>query len=299
MGKESQAGFTAEEIAELEPGDDIVEETLEQPEPEIEEQEVPETQPAPAAKPAQAGGKPPQGHVPQQALHEAREQLKAERARADRLEQTFQRFIERQTPQPQPGTKEDPLPDFQTDPMGNLAARLERAERRNAEFEQRGQQQQQQEQQQGQTQELLNRYAASVRTFKREAQDYDTAYQFVADARDRELEMLGWDDPAERANRLQYEEGVIVGRALRTGKDPARVLYEYAKARGYKGPAPQQEDDKLARLQRGANAAKTLNGGKPPQSEEMTLERLAELQDSDPDAADKLWEKMRRAGKLG
>lgn len=304
MGKETATGFTSEEMAELEPGDDDLGETTET----IEEDDGGEdTQPSsgsappppPAAKSPQTSSKPPQGHVPQQALHEAREQLKAERARAERMEETFRRFVERQAPPQQPNQQTEQIPDFQTDPVGHLQAKQAILERDLADARRTQSERQQQEQQQTQTQGMLDRYAASVRTFKRDTQDYDAAYQFLADARDRELEMLGFDDPTDRANRMQYEEGVIAGRALHGGKNPAQIFYEAAKARGYKGPAAAQEEDKLARLQKGANGAKTLNGGKAPTSEEMSLQHLSDLQDSDPDAADKLWEKMRRSGRLG
>lgn len=302
MGKEPN-GFTADELAELNAGgDDDLGADTQEGDAEIDadlgeqgEVDIPAAQPQ---RQPQNDGKPPKGFVPHQALHEAREQAKAAAARADRMEQMFQRLMERQ-PQQQQGAKEDQLPDFNTDPVGHLAAKLERAERKLADFDQRGQQQQQMTEQQGRTQALMDKYAGSVRTFKRDAPDYDAAYQHLADVRDRELEALGFDDPTERANRLQYEEGLIVGNALRSGKDPARMLYEFAKSRGYKGAAAQQEEDKLARLQKGANAAKTLNGGKAPQNDEMTLERLADLQDSDPEAADRLWERMRKAGRLG
>jgi len=98
------------------------------------------------------------------------------------------------------------------------------------------------------------------------------------------------------------EEGQLVGRALRAGKNPAQVVYEFAQHRGYKpnGEAkPSEEGDKLERFKAGAEASKSLSGAGAKSEGTMTLERLAELADSDPAAFDREWDKAKQKGLLG
>lgn len=308
MGKEviGSSGFTAEEEAslEIEPGDDVIE-TPDAP-VEVEDEDDEPIAPAAGAKPN--GAKPPEGYAPVQALHEARAKAKeavaAEKARADKLEQTFQDFLKRSTLSPTQTAKQEPpkvtIPDFETDPVGHLKAAQAALDEKLAKYDSEQKERSQREEADARTQTNLQKYANAVSAFKKENADYDAAMQFLMDVRDKELEVAGYTDPTDRSNRLQYEEGLIAGKALNEGQSPASRFYELAKHRGFKGAGASAETSKLDNLVKGAKASKTLaTASAAPTGDEMSLERLAELMDSDPEAGDKLWAKMQRAGRLG
>ena len=153
-----------------------------------------------------------------------------------------------------------------------------------------------------QEQQFLGQYAASAREFSAGHADFDDAYAYLNKSVDDELKMRGFDDPAERANVLHYEEGQLAKRAFAAGKNPAEVIYDFAKHRGYTASGANEEDDeddKLARLKEGAEASKSLAGPGAKGEGAVTLERLSELADSDPAAFDREWEKAKRSGLLG
>ena len=287
------SGFTAEEEAELQAGDDIIDDVGQDGEG-GEESQPAAKEPEQKAE-AKPNGKAPDGYVPQAALHEARQRGKEDRERADRMEKMFQRLMEDRQ-QPKQGAKDAEIPAYDVDPLGHTKGLLDRAVRELQEIKGAHQERTKQEEQYAQTQQKLSQYANAVSTFKRQTPDYDEAFQFLNDVRDKELAVF-IEDPNERAERLQYEEGVIAGRAMAQGKSPAQIFYDLAKHRGF-GAKLAQEENKIERLQKGQQAAKSLGGGKAPEGE-MSLDRLTKLADEDPEEFDKQWRIMQRKGMLG
>jgi len=306
----TKSGFTPEEMKELsEPANDEAVEA----EPEVEETEedaAPEPQPAAKAQvePAQAqqkGAKPPPGFVPKEALDEVRVQAREARDKAARMEQTFQELQRRIAQQAQPQPKEPQFPDINTDPAGHILAKQQYLESELAKIRGQASEREQAAQQEARTNEMLQRYASHVSQYTKQAPDFNEAYAYLAQAREKELELAGYSDPVDRTNRLQYEEGLLVGRAMMTGQDPAHMLYELAKFRGYAKSAPEPKpaanDNKLATIAKGQKAAKSLGNGSGAANanEVMTLEALTALADEDPDEFDKQFERMKRKGLLG
>lgn len=301
--KTNNLGFTAEEQAELDSSDpdatldapaaeEEKPEPVAQPDPEPEPEAVTQ-EPEPVA-PKASGDKPPPGFVRQQALHEARLQIKEAKERADKYEAMFQKLIGGQADPAKPGQPEIQVPDYDQDPLGHTKAQLDIALRQIKELSGTQQQRSEQEQRQQKTQHVLSQYAESVRTFSKATPDFDKAYDFAVQSRDKELEALGVDDPAERNYRIQYEEGQAIAHAMSKGLDPAQAIYQYAKAKGWKNTPP-PEENKLAQLQRGQAHAKSLAPSKVA-GDELSLQSLADLDGDEFDAA---WEKLRKAGKLG
>jgi len=307
MAVAEKTGFTAEELRQLGEGPEgeieaEVEETA------AEETEVEETTEAAATEETTTTAKTDTSKAPQPkgdlsvALREEREKRQALAEKLSRMEGAFEHFVKQANAprqEQQQRKPEEAIPDYNTDPIGHLNAQLAATVRELNAI--KGQQQQfsQREVEQGRANEMMNRYASSVRDFAKETTDYDAAYQHLAKSRDEELKTLGFTDPAERTNRMQYEEGLIVGRALMSGQNPAQILYEAAKLRGYAKAQPKPAESKIVTLAKGQQAAKTLSTAKGGDSDAMTLERLSELMEEDPDAADKMWSKMARMGKLG
>jgi len=118
---------------------------------------------------------------------------------------------------------------------------------------------------------------------------------------------LGMNDQSKEAYFEQ--EALEFGRkALMSGQDPAELIYNIAKAKGFGGqpgvqapqqqipqaqapiqpapmrPAPQTAAAQVSRLQQGAAAAGTLNGGQAPS--ESLLSRVEEMNDEE---FDKFW----------
>ena len=236
--------------------------------------------------------------VPLAALHEARaraKELNAElqgtRERMARMEALFERFQQDSTRASAP--KET---TYEEDPAMYLRQNMATMQQRLDAVEADGKQQRGASQQAGQVQVVLDRYAAAVRSFSQTHEDFNDAYTFLGKAVDADLQARGYTDPVERAKVMQYEEGFMVGRAISGGADPAELLYNYAKSRGYKVGG---DENKIVRLQKGADAAKSLGGLKGGTAGEVTLQKLSELADGDPAEFDKEWAKAKRSGLLG
>src|SRR5688572_9788461 len=134
-------GFTDEEQAELDAAEQegAAIDPVESPEPEPEPAPAPQASKdePPAAQPDPKGAKPPPGFVPQAALHETREELRAHKAESAatkaRMEQMFQQLVQRvgQQQQAQPNGQAQPgqIPDINADPIGHMQAKAEQLER--------------------------------------------------------------------------------------------------------------------------------------------------------------------------
>jgi len=277
---------------------------------------APEPEPASDVKP-EAGAEPPEPEMPKSdtvpigTLTHERKRFQAEnqelRDKMTRMETLFGEYKKGQAPAPDAN-----IPAYEDDPEGHLRASIEQMQEKLVGFEQRDTDRQAQEATFSQEQQLMDQYANSVRTFSATHADFQDAYNHLAKEVDADLIARGIDDPVERANVIQYEEGMLVGRALKAGKDPAELIYSYAKSRGYAGngagsapaapggaPVQETEEDKLARLEKGAAAAKSLSGTPGTAQNDITLERLAELANEDGEAFDAEWEKAKRKGLLG
>lgn len=221
--------------------------------------------------------------VPLKALQEER---KANKALADRLAQ-IEQIMRQQKPQVEP-EQEDQGPDPETDPIGAL--KWER-QRRQA-FEQDMQARQGQER-------LTSVYQSSAREFASKTPDFSEAYNFAINSRAKQLSALGHDN-ASIAETIKAEEMHLAATALNNGRNPAEVIYEFAKSYGYTGKAPVAATPAVAApvvdpaaaatLQKAKAAAATsiTSGGKPPKSD-FDPASLADLKGAAFDAA---WEKM-------
>lgn len=320
--KVNAQGFTAEEAAELEQADKEIAELKEQSadeggeEQQVAEQEVQTQETEPKAKDGDKT-RPPHGYVPQQALHEIRKELQEEREKRARMEGAWQQIQQRlsgpqqQSQQPQHQAQGQPgqVPDYNVDPLGHLKSVNEQL--MSALMELRGQHQQhsQATQQQNQYMQVMNRYASDWSAFARTTPDAVEAYNWIKGDAEAEIEArFPGIDAQHKAQLLQAEEENIIANAYSRGKNPAQIIYDLAKRRGYKGRQPAQEENKLERLAKGQKASASLQstkgaagaGGSP---ETMSLATLSELMASSDPAdqakADEMWDTMARRGLLG
>lgn len=258
--------------------------------------------------PADDGGQPPaderQKYVPHAALHEERERRKAVEAQAaqerQRFEERFNMLLQRVAP-PQPAAPQqqqqapEPIPDIATDPVGHIVGTISQQNRMIAQQEQvlrdvvqvlsiAGQQNQQ-----SQVVNQVRQHAMALeREFSAQTPDYAQAVAFLGEHRHKELESLGWTDPAERQNMIMQEADGIAHRALSTGRNPAEVVYGLAKYRGFQAPAAQVQTptqdtgQRLETINRGQQQnARSLGNARGAAPLPMTGQRLLEMSDDD------------------
>jgi hypothetical protein len=126
--------------------------------------------------------------------------------------------------------------------------------------------------------------------------DYYERVNFLRQRRGRELELMGYADPAERSQIIANEAAMLVGGALRQGRNPAAVAHELSEQWGYRpagaatsSPNPSAEAgngspvsavDRIRDLQRKKAAATSLQAiPSRPADGPVTLEDIAEMDD--------------------
>jgi hypothetical protein len=204
--------------------------------------------PAAATDPAAADKR--QQMVPHAALHEERErrkeyerQLNEERKARQTLEERTNLVLQQFLQQQKPATNDNAapvqpaLPTLEQDPVGHIVGLVQR-QGGDLEAVRRELAQRQQLDQQAQAIGQLQQQAvAAEREFRATTPDYDAAVSFLQAGRNRELEIAGFA-PEQRQAIIMQEALGIVARARQFGRNPAAVIYDLAKARGYTGAPP-------------------------------------------------------------
>lgn len=144
------------------------------------------------------------------------------------------------------------------------------------------------------------------RDFREENADYDKAAAHYAQARAHELMNFGIQ-PAKVQTMLREEFANLARSAVGAGKNPAAVIYQLAKGRGFgtgkPGPGQGEQPGKVSKLDelaKGARAASPLSrsGGRPSNGLDATT--VANINIRDPkgaEAFDKAWDAMEREAK--
>lgn len=267
-----------------------------------------ETDDVPEADEADEAEEPAQQQrmVPQAALHETREELRQARERMAKMEGMWEAMQQQQRQQQPPaGQPAIEIPDYNTDPEGHYQARIAQLEQMVYGLGTSAQQQREQQAQQEQYQAALSQYRNEAAAFSREEPEFNNAYRWLIAQFDHSFKSMGMD-PEERAHRLQMEEFALVGRARQRGENPAQALYQIAMNMGY---APQARDpdtgqyvarDAVQTAERGQQqAGRTLSNSRGSAERPVTMQRMLELADSDPEAFDKEWAKLAKRGGLG
>ena len=271
---------------------------------------VPDTAEAPAggeAAPAEAPARTEREErfVPLKALQEERaekkqlrEELKAYREWQAQLAQRLQ-----QTPFTQAGQQAQP-PDPKQDPLGYINHVLGNVQNTTAELQQWRQQQEQAAQQRAAVQQYASWATAQEQEFAKTQPEYHDAYRYAADARDRELKALGYDDPNQRAAIVRMNTAEIINNAMQQGRNPAELVWEYAQARGFTarrerpamdgGAGRGTRDgsvDGAAKIASGMQVAGgKLNQGGVAGEGELSARDLAGI--TDPDEFEKAWKRV-------
>lgn len=207
--------------------------------------------------------KPEPKEVPLAALQEERERRKSAEATARQAEINQARLDERlklinDKINPPAGPRE--IPDPEKDALGALKATAEEV-RTFREF-QAGQQRQQQ--QNAYAQDLMAKASSAEVEFMKQAADYGEASVFIKKQRAEQLAAVGMN-PLQIQQTLTMEGLQLAEMALKSGKNPAELLYNLAKVSGYRKEAtqvvqgqPEGDADKLARIAAGQKANMSL-----------------------------------------
>ena len=182
----------------------------------------------------------------------------------ERINETL-RQMAAQRQQAQPGTDDQggagvkPIPKAEEDLFGAVNALVERLQT----LDQAEQKRQAETKEQQATRELMERVNADEARFVQQKPDYVDAKRFLANARYKQLELLGYSGP-QIAQQLDAEERAAAAAALKTGKSPAEFMYGYAQTFGYQPKAPGaggQAQQPAAGGQGGAQRIQQINNG--------------------------------------
>lgn len=217
------------------------------PAPAVAKETTPAATSTPAATPEPADDK--KRMVEYGALHEERERRKEERVRREKAEQEVAKVSERfkvleelvraaSAPAPQ---QQQPIPDVNTDPVAHFQAELAARDQRISQFEAYQRQQQQQAQQQQQINYIRQSATQAEAEFAKDTPDYQEAATYVQMIRNAQLEAIGLADPAARAQQLAMEALNLAASAQQRGQNPAALIYNMAKASGWKAKAAEQQ----------------------------------------------------------
>lgn len=220
------------------------------------------------------------------------EQVEREsKERFEKLEQRLQLMAN--PPQPQPKFEEDPAGHlkFQTE---QVASELQSLKKLSEETRQ------QQEAVEFERQITINTQSAEA-VFIKDHPDYLAAVQHLTSIADRNLELMGMEDPGQRLAQIRKDALAMSLKAMQMGKNPADVAYTLAQNYGYK-PAEskqvsQQASAKVAAITAGQQTAGMPDGG--TKSNDLTLAEIEKMDDDefnklidDPKAWSKLVKKM-------
>lgn len=192
--------------------------------------------------------------VPHAALHEEREARKSAEKRARDLEEQFARFDERRKTlaelQEKQEVKEE-RPDPDKDALGAL-----KYTQREIEALRAAELRREQEAQNGRQMQQIAYHAANrEREFAEKTKDYSEASEFLLNSRLRELMAIG-NNEIDARNLLEQEKFNLAAQALQRGQNPAEIVYNIAKERGF---STKQTEEKLEKLEKNQKANVSLS----------------------------------------
>jgi len=222
--------------------------------------------------------------VPLAALQEERERRKAAEAATRQAELNQARLDERLkiiNDRLNPPTKPREIPDPDKDALGALKATTEEI-KLFREFQQR---QQDETQQRNYAQDIMARASSAEAEFMKQNEDYGVASVFLKKSRQAELEAIG-KQPLEIQQILTQEGLLLADAALKQGKNPAELIYNLAKSRGYSrqttvvAAQPVTDAEKLAKIAEGQKANTSLgNVNATPPKPQMSGKDLLAMDD--------------------
>ena len=246
--------------------------------------EEPKAEEPKAEEPKPEEPKPEPTTVPLAALDSERHKRKEAEGRLAVLEDKMTTLL---APKPAEPLAEDKMPDPVVDPEG-FEGWLEQPDARNAQPVQEMTEQMRRQQERA---DLMRFMGVGETTFRAENNDYDVAFEYAKKSKAREFRSYEFSE--EQIPALVEEAAMQVSALARQqGKNPAQVIYDYAKLTGYTAAASptdtnaellaESPGDKLARLEKTQKTTQSTAGaGGTAREDEWTPERIAALSDKE------------------
>ena len=115
--------------------------------------------------------------------------------------------------------------------------------------------------------------------FAAKTPDYLDAIAHMQKVADNNLQIMGVDDPVQRAQIIRRDAMAMAVRALQAGKSPAELAYQVAKNQGY---APAATNKTIENIQKGQKASPSMpGGGQKPPMESLSVTALADMDDDE------------------
>lgn len=273
-----------------------VEEEPEQEEPEQVEEPEQEEEPQ-QEEAAEEEGEEGDRRVPLQRLLQERQwrqdlgrQLQEERKRFETANERLQRLydaMEKQGQQAQqkaqPQQKE--APDWEADPLAYLKHEIESIknveQQRAQEAEQRRLEQENYHKQQETVARFQETLVNAEEQFRQQHNDYDDAFDYLADQRRQELASWGYN-PQQREQIMMQELMQVSAHLLSNGQNPAERFYAMAQQKGYGRPQkPKKNPSKVQQLAENKKRTQAPSGGKGADAGAPTIEALSDMSDTE------------------
>jgi hypothetical protein len=226
--------------------------------------------------------------VPLQALQEERAEKKQLREELRQYREWQAQLTQRLQQMPQ--GQQVPVPDPRTQPLDYINHVLGSVQNSTAELQQWRQQQELATQQRATVQQYADWARGQEAEFSKAQPEYRDAYRFAAESRDKELQALGYSDPVARANIVRMNTAEIINNAAAQGRNPAELVWEYARARGF-APKGARNGEAQAKIAAGLQTAGgKLNRGGETGEAGMNAKDLAGI--TDPEEFEKAWKRV-------
>lgn len=237
--------------------------------------------------------------VPLEALHESRIKEREWRDKAAQIEkesqERFQKLEQRLEKLVNPPPE---IPRFEDDPAGHLMHEVEATKAELASVRQQSEQFRQIKESETFEQQIVASTQAAEVEFSKDHPDYLLAVQYLQTIANKNLQMMGLDDPSARVSKIREDALAMSLKSFQMGKSPAEVAYQLALNYGYKagsGQAKEASDvaKKIDALNEGKKTASLPAGGS-----KQTPLTLAALEQMDDDEFNKLvddpaqWKKL-------
>lgn len=238
--------------------------------------------------------------VPHEAFHE-------ERTKRQQAEKRFREFEKEQAErnarlearlemlqtvfQPQQPPK---APELAKDPLGYVRTLEQRVAAQEQETAAQKQAREKAETQQQEEGNLWSNYRAAGREFTQTNPDFMDAYNHLLNSRVEELRIFNDGDENAIRSQLKADEFALAQMAFQSGKNPAEIIYKWAKQRGYQpgqkpqgqangNGAPQPQPSAIDRLRDAQDASETLSKGGSPSADSgrITLDSLYRMSDGE------------------
>ena len=226
--------------------------------------------------------------IPLSAFNDTRAQLRRSQDEVNNLKTQVSQLMYLREELERQRTSQVEEQEFNSDPLGSIQKQVKSLQEQittTHQSEQQAAQQQQQEQQ------FFQAIAAQVNEFRQTTPDYDDALNFVLNSRRDELLAMGVNE--NDANmRIGHEAQEISMNAFQSGQNPAKVVYQMAKLRGFNPPKATKN---LENIKKGQQASSSLSGASgSADNSDVSLAGMDQWSDEE---FDKFWDDMENSAR--